>query len=209
MKPVSYAFTAAGVLALAGAMGYAPSPASPARTSELATGQRVYRVDSVHSSIVFKVGYLGVANFYGRFNDMHGKFSLDFDEPAQSMLDIRVVAGSVDTNEAERDKQLRGESFFSSKEFPEIRFKGEQFRSIDGKHMDVQGSLTMRGVHKPAHVTLTWIGDRADPLGGYRGGWETLLTIQRSDFGVNYGLQDGVLSDEIGVIVAISGLNQK
>ena len=209
MKPALFAFAAAGILALAGAMGYAPSPASPVGPSAMATGQRMYKVDPIHSSIVFKVGYLGVANFYGRFNDVRGKFSLDFDEPAQSVLDVRVIAGSVDTNEAERDKQLRGESFFSSKEFPEIRFKGEQFRAIDSTHMDVQGSLAMRGVRKPAHVTLTWIGDRADPLGGYRGGWETLLTIQRSDFGVNYGLQDGVLSDEISIIVAVSGLNKK
>ncbi|HED54737.1 MAG TPA: hypothetical protein ENJ00_11140, partial [Phycisphaerales bacterium] len=121
MKVKMFAVAAAGVLAFAGAMGRAPMPEfNGAGDTTFQTGEIVYKVDPIHSSIVFKVGYLGVANFYGRFNDMQGRFSFDFDAPDKSVLDVRVIAGSVDTNESERDKQLRGESFFSSKEFPII-----------------------------------------------------------------------------------------
>ena len=44
--------------------------------------------------------------------------------------------------------------------------------------------------------------------GGHRSGWEAVLEINRSDYGVNYGVENGALGDKTTITVAITGMRQ-
>ena len=68
--------------------------------------------------------------------------------------------------------------------------------------------MTVRGVTREVTVDIDWIGDRADPRGGYRSGIDTTLTIDRSDFGVSYGVDVGVLGDTTDVMIGLTGMKQ-
>jgi polyisoprenoid-binding protein YceI len=42
-----------------------------------------FKIDPVHSSIVFSIKHLGVTDFYGRFNDVSGQVVFDKADPFQ------------------------------------------------------------------------------------------------------------------------------
>jgi polyisoprenoid-binding protein YceI len=150
----------------------------------LARPAEEYKVDGVHSSVVFRIKHFNVGYVYGRFNDISGTVNWDADDPSKSSLDIEVKTDSVDTNNAKRDGHLRGPDFFSAKEFPTIRFKSTEVKLLKDKTYRVTGDLTLHGVTKPVTIELKHIGATKDPFGGYRTGFETNFSVNRIDFGM-------------------------
>lgn len=207
MKAKALILAAAGAAVLGGVM-IGLSPSAPEAAFAPTTRADAFGVDGLHSAVVFKVGYMGVANFYGVFEDVSGEYALDLDNPSASSIDIVVKTESVDSNSADRDKHLRGADFFSAKEFPEIRFVGKTFEAAGENKVKVTGDLTLRGVTQEVTTVVEWFGGRDDPRGGYRSGWEATFEINRSEFGVNYGIQNGALGDKTSIVVAITGLRQ-
>lgn len=209
MKTKSVVLAAVGAAALGGVMvGFQGNP-NAGDPALLATSRAdAFAVDATHSSVVFKVGYMGVTNFYGRFNQVAGEYAIDPANPSASVLNIAVKTESIDSNNQGRDKHLRGADFFSAKEFPEIRFVGTGFESAGENKIKVTGDLTLRGATRTETAVLEWIGGREDPRGGFRSGWEATLEIDRSNYGVNYGIENGALGDRTTIVVAITGMRQ-
>lgn len=189
----------AGLSILGGA--FALTGGAPADAMQPATGG--FSVDAVHSSVVFKVRHQGVANFYGRFNDVSGSFLIDPDKPEAGSFDITIAAESVDTNSDNRDKHLRSADFFSAKEFPTITFKSTSMTRTADAAFDVTGDLTLRGTTKPITAKVAY-GGTTKGRRGEVAGIEATFTIKRSDFGVSYMVGPG-LSDEVALIVSLEG----
>lgn len=163
-----------------------------------------FSVDNVHSSVLFRVKHNGVANFYGRFDEVSGSFLLNKEDASKSSLDIKVMADKVNSNNAGRDKHLKGNDFFSSAEFPEITFKGKSFKKTGDNTFDVTGDLTLRGVTKEITVPVEHTGEGKGMRGGTVAGFEAKFTIKRGDYGVSYMIGPA-LSDEVMLIVSLEG----
>ena len=162
-----------------------------------------YKVDGVHSSVIFRCKHLNVGHVYGRFNKFSGTFQFGDKNVAECALQMEVKADSVDSGNGDRDRHLKGADFFSVKEFPTISFKSTAFKQIDDNNYEVTGDMTLHGETKPITVKLERLGTGKDPRGGARSGWESTFTIKRSDFGMKFMLQG--ISDEIKIIVAVEG----
>ncbi len=162
-----------------------------------------FAVDNVHSSVIFRVKHNGVANFYGRFDEVSGTFLLNKEDASKSVVDIKVMAEKVNTNNAGRDKHLKGNDFFSATEFPEITFKGKSFKKTGDNTFDVTGDLTLRGVTKEITVPFEHTGEGKGRK-GIVAGFEAKFTINRGDYGVSYMIGPG-LSDEVMLIVSLEG----
>ena len=80
-----------------------------------------FKIDPVHSSIVFSIKYL-VSDFYGRFNDVSGQVVFDKADPAKSSVELTIPVESIDTHYAKRDQHLKSPDFFNAKQFPGDRF---------------------------------------------------------------------------------------
>jgi polyisoprenoid-binding protein YceI len=173
---------------------------SPARAAE------PYKVDPVHSMVVFRIKHFGVGYIHGRFNEVSGDFTWDDANPAGISLDVHVKAETVDTNNPKRDQHLKGPDFFNVREYPDIAFKSTQVRQLDANNYEVTGNLTLHGVSRPLTVKLEHVGAAKDPFGMYRNGFETTFVIRRSEFGVK-AMPEGV-GEEVRVTVAIEGLRQ-
>lgn len=163
-----------------------------------------YKVDTVHSAVVFHAVHFGVGHTYGRFNDFEGTFVVDNGAPTS--IDITVKAESVDTNVEKRDKHLASPDYLNAGEFPEIHFVSKKITPAGEGKWTAEGDLTFHGTTKPITVTLNKVGEGKDAWGGYRYGFETSFQVKRSDFGLPE--QDGV-SDEINLIVALEGTKKK
>lgn len=165
-----------------------------------------FQVDPVHSSIVFKIQHMGVAHFYGRFNEAEGTFTLVDGEPSKNTLDVRVKTASIDTANDKRNEHLRSAAFFEADKYPEIRFVAQRWKAVGEKKFEVLGELTLHGETHPLTITLEEGGRATDPMGNRRGGVETTFTIKRSDYGMTNMI--GPLGDEVTLMIALEGLQQ-
>jgi polyisoprenoid-binding protein YceI len=169
-------------------------------------GADLYKVDPVHSSIVFRIKHLGVVNVYGRFNEISGTVIFDKENPSQSAVDFSVPVESVDTHVQKRDQHLKSPDFFNAKEFPVMTFKSKAVKKTDEDTYQMTGDLTLHGVTRSLTIDFKKGGEGKGMQNEYRSGGETQFTIKRSDYGMNFML-NGV-GDEVSVMVAIEGVRQ-
>lgn len=197
MRKSSIAILAAGVLgAAAFGVSYARAPETAAAAG--------FKVDPVHSSVVFSIGHLGVSRAYGAFNMPKGTFLIDFANPSASAIEVTLDADKIATGIGKRDDHLRSPDFFNAKEFPAITFKSTSFEKIDATHMKVKGDLTLLKVTKPVEAALEFIGE-ADTAQGHKAGLEARFSIKRSDFGMTSYLDENAVGDEVKLVVALEG----
>ena len=164
-----------------------------------------FKIDPVHSSIVFSIKHLGVTDFYGRFNDVSGQVVFDKADPAKSSVELTIPVESIDTHYAKRDQHLKSPDFFNAKQFPAIVFKSKSVEG-SGENYKVTGDLNLHGVTKPLTLDIKRGPDGKGPEGEIRGGGETRFAIKRSDFGMNF--MQGALGDEVTVFLSLEGVKQ-
>lgn len=167
-------------------------------------GAAPFSVDSVHSSLIFKIEHMNVANFYGRFNSIAGEYTLDGKDPTKSQFNFTVKADSIDTANDRRDGHLKSADFFNVAEYPEITFKSTSVEKAGENLLKVTGDLTLHGVTKPVVANMIAFPSK-ETQQGIKGGLESTFIIKRSDFGMNYGVSQGALGDLVTIIVAIEG----
>lgn len=179
------------------------SSSTPAAPPVPAAAAGTFQVDSSHSSVVFSVKHAGASWFYGTFDEVSGSFTMNADDPTASTVTIEIAAGSINSRSEDRDGHLSSPDFFNSAEFPTITFQSKSIAKSDAG-LELTGDLTMLGKTREITASAEHIGD--GEFRGARSGWETRFEIKRSDFGMSYGLEAGVLGDTVRVIVALEGV---
>src|SRR4029077_2229147 len=82
-----------------------------------ASAAEIFKVDPVHTFVLFSVQHLGIANTYGRLNDISGIVVFDRDNPSKSSVELSVPVESLDTHNAKREQSLKSPDFFDAKQF--------------------------------------------------------------------------------------------
>jgi polyisoprenoid-binding protein YceI len=85
-----------------------------------------------------------------------------------------------------------------------VTFTSTGGERLDGTHWKVTGELTLLGVTKPVSTVIEFTGVRGNPVLA-KAGWEAVFEINRADFGMNWGVDRGALSDDVQLIVALEG----
>jgi polyisoprenoid-binding protein YceI len=160
-------------------VGLAAAPA-PAQTA-------VWTIDPGHSAATFSVRHMVVANVKGEFDGPTGTATFDPKGLSTLRIDATLDARTINTRNADRDKDLKSDLFFDVAHHPRITFKSRSV-TVDGPgKLTVLGDLTIRGVTKP--VTLAVEGptpEIKDIWGARRIGASATTTINRRDFGLVY-----------------------
>lgn len=164
-----------------------------------------YNLDVAHSRVGFAVKHLVIATAKGQFDKYNGTFNFDPSTGKLSDVSITLDAKTINTNEPDRDKHLKGEDFFKTEKHPHITFKSEKVEYSNSKPTKVHGSLTMVGVSKPVILDVDYKGSVKDPWGNEKLVFEAQTTINRKDWGIswNKSLDKGGLavSDEVKIII--------
>jgi polyisoprenoid-binding protein YceI len=165
-----------------------------------------YNFDKAHSFIGFRIKHMGLIEVPGYFRDFTGTVKFDGKDATKSTVEFSAKMTSVDTGVAGRDNHLRTADFFEVEKFPEMTFKSTKVEK-KGKQMMVTGDLTMKGVTKSVTFPFTLVDIIKDPRGGTKMGIVAETSINRRDFGVNYGsnMPSGiaVLADNVTVTLQI------
>lgn len=162
-----------------------------------------FQVDPSHSSVIFRVGHMGISNLYGRFNDVSGTFATNDATEQLSAISIKVKSTSVDTGVSRRDNHLRSADFFNATMFPEISFVSTSVTVLENGSYEISGDLSLHGVTKSLTFTAVKVGSGQDAAGNPRVGGEGSLSIKRSDYGMT-GLMSAA-GDDIRLQIAFEG----
>jgi uncharacterized peroxidase-related enzyme len=106
---------------------------------------------------------------------------------------IRIA--SVSTGNEKRDAHLRTADWFDVEKYPEMRFRSERVEVVSPDEFRVHGVLTIRDVSRRVVLPVRRTGAQNVPapmqamMGGAQqiAGFETSLSIDRTDFGVGSG----------------------
>jgi len=193
---------AAPIALLAATSTPTPQSAPAATAAPTASNARTWKVDDVHSMAMFRIHHMGAGMFWGRFDDVSGTVTTSGSGPDAIAFDISIDPGSVSSGNDQLNSHLKSPDFFSVKEFPSMTFKSKSSkRGADGM-WDVSGELTMHGVTKTINAKVELTGMAKGPKGD-AAGFEASFTIDRTQFGMNYGTEKGSIGKEVRVIVGI------
>ena len=122
---------------------------------------------------------------------------------------LGIELASIDTNNPQRDDDLRSANFFQIDQYPTMTSRSTGIRhGEDG--FDVNGELTVHGVTRPVTLALDVNGFTRDPYGGTRAGFSATTELNRGDFGISTNIpMDGggvVIGDRIQVFLEIEAV---
>jgi polyisoprenoid-binding protein YceI len=166
---------------------------------------RLYQIDPQHLTLAFLVEHVGFAKVLGRFREVEGQFT--FDETSGEISNVRVVVktASVDTEVEPRDRHLRSADFLNVEKFPEMIFESEETTKLSGRKGELRGSLTLIGVTRPITLSVSWNKSAPSPLPGnpFVAGMSARGSFRRSEFGMSYGISDGLVGDEVELLIEL------
>jgi polyisoprenoid-binding protein YceI len=122
-----------------------------------------WAVDPVHSKIAFDVISLEnhVAAIGGRFTEFEGTLT-GGDEPELSGV---VHTTSLNTDNAQRDADVRSADMLDVERFPEIRFTSTAVEHVEGDRFLVRGDLTIKETPLPVELDAHLRGTGTDAWG--------------------------------------------
>ena len=168
-----------------------------------------YTIDPAHTRLGFSARHAMVATVRGSFKEFTGTAHVDTANPANSKVEISIVANSIDTGQQQRDDHLRSGDFFESEQYPDITFTSTDV-SRDGDDWTITGDLTIKGITHSVAVPFEFTGSAQDPFGNTRIGFEGEATIKRSDWGMSFNaaLETGgvLVSDKIKLQFDVSAI---
>jgi len=150
-----------------------------------------YETDTAHSNVGFSIPIAGgLSHVRGKFTDFTVTIVYDDKDVTKSSVNAVIKTASIDTGIERRDAHLRTADFFDAEKNPEITFKSTRVEK-KGKNLIAHGTFTMRGVSKELALPFTINGVNRDAKTGKTTlGLTARTTLNRKDFGVNWGRPD-------------------
>jgi len=145
-----------------------------------------YQIDASHSEIQFSARHMMVSKVRGTFEKWSGTVALNPEHPEQTVVDVTIDAGSINTRDAQRDGHLKSPDFLSVEAFPTLHFKSTRVEVTSRDSAKLYGDLTIRDVTKPVVVDVEYQGSAKSPWGTTSYGFSGSTKINREDWGLNW-----------------------
>ena len=174
-----------------------------------------WNIDPTHSQIEFGVKHMMFTTVRGQFAAFEGAIAFDQENPANSSVEVKIDAASIDSGVEDRDNHLRSGDFFDVEQFPSISFRstGVNGAISEGGSFTIEGELTIRGETRTVQLDATFDGTGTDPWGGSRAGFGATTKVDRRDFGLtwNQALETGgvLVGHDISISLQVQGVLQE
>lgn len=168
------------------------APVTPAATP---AGPVKWLVDAQDSELAFATSW-GGQEIEGEFKRWTADISFSPEALDKSRVKVSIDMTSADTEDAQRDQSLPSSDWFDAAKHPRATFEARRFEKTGDDRYVARGTLTLRGVAKPASLPfrLQIDGDKARVRG--------VTSLDRTAFGVGQG--DWTSTDQIPAKVSVS-----
>ncbi len=169
-----------------------------------------YTLDLGHTRVLFRVSHLGFSNYTALFTKAEATLEFDPGQPQAAKLTATIDAASVETHYPDStldfNAVIAGPELLDAATYPSITFVSTAVVVTGENTGDVTGNFTLHGITKPVTLGVTYNGGYGsmsmDPAGA-RIGFSATGTINRSDFGMGYGVPAPGTTMGVGDAVSI------
>ncbi|MFX1723620.1 YceI family protein [Stenotrophomonas sp. AS1] len=146
-----------------------------------------YRLDPVHTRVLFAVEHAGFSHALGTVSGSEGVLVFDPDDWRTARLEVSVPIQRLDLGDDKWNKATLARNLLDGERFPDARFVSTRVEPIDPTHANVIGQLTVRGVTREVTLAVTLNALKRHPLPPFRrtAGFSATATLSRSAFGVD------------------------
>ncbi len=144
-----------------------------------------YRIDTVHSQVLFSASHDGYSNPVGRLAITRGWLRFDPDDWSASSVVADIDPASADFGDQAWNTAATGRNFLDAAKFPLMRFQSVAVRQTGKDTGVIDGRLTLHGVTLPVTVEFT-----VNRVGATLFGFETIAgfsgraKLDRTQFGM-------------------------
>ena len=144
-----------------------------------------YRIDTVHSQVLFSADHDGYSNPVGRLAIARGWLRFDPDDWTASKVVADIDLASADLGDKGWNKAVTGRNFLDATQFSVAHFESDGITKTGENTGTLEGRLTLRGVTLPVKVDFT-----VNRVGTTLFGFETIAgfsghaTLDRTKFGM-------------------------
>lgn len=139
--------------------------------------------DKTHSNIGFTVTHMVIAEVSGSFKESDIKVSSPGEDFNGASIEFTAKVNSIDTQNEMRDNHLKGDDFFQSEKFPEIKFVGKLVKK--GSNYSADGKLTLKDVTKDVSFPVKYMGT-IKTAQFTKAGFKLNGTINRFDYNLKW-----------------------
>jgi polyisoprenoid-binding protein YceI len=185
-------------------LGLAVALTAPTSFAQTAT----YKIDPTHTFVHFEAKHFGTSTNRGRWDKKDGE--IQFDRAAKTgKVDITIDMASINTGVPPFDNHLKSADFFDVANNPTARFVGTGLKFDGDKVTEVSGELTMRGKTGPVTLKATGFNCFMHPrLQREVCGGDFEATIQRSVWGISYGVANNAIPDNVRLLIQVEAVKQ-
>ncbi len=143
--------------------------------------QTKWALDKAHSSVIFAVTHMTVAETTGTFKEYDVNVTSPSDDFNGADVTFLAKSASIDTGNEMRDKDLKGANFFDVEKYPELKFAGKLVK--EGGKYQLRGKLTIKDVTKDVAFDVTYRGTlKTDRF--TKAGFKMIAKIDRTEYGL-------------------------
>jgi polyisoprenoid-binding protein YceI len=155
-----------------------------------------YNLDPNHTFPSFSADHFGGLSVWrGKFDATSGKVVYDKDAKSGS-IEVTVDMNSLDFGMPKLNEHAKSAEMFDVAKYPTATFAGKFTKFNGATPTQIEGTLTMHGVTKPVALNIDSFKCIQNPMNKKEVcGADANGTINRADFGVNFGDKLGFKMD--------------
>lgn len=173
-----------------------------------------WAIDPVHSAAEFDLMHMQVSTFRSGFRIVQGTLVFDEANPANSKVQAKIDARSINVDDKPLLDRLMDQEFFFVTQHPYITFESTSVEKVDATHYRAKGNLGIRGVERPVTLEIEALGGANHPFARLpMKAFRATTSINRGDFGMKWNavLDTGAayLGEKVNITLQIELLKQE
>ena len=167
-----------------------------------------YVIEPNHTFPSFEADHMGGLSVWrGKFTNTSGSITLDR-KAKTGTVDITIDAGTIDFGHAKMNEHAKSADMFDVAKFPTATYKSKSITFKGDTPVSVDGELTLHGVTRPVKLTINQFKCIQHPMFKREAcGADATASFNRSDFGIDYGVQMG-FNPTVKLAIQVEALKQ-
>ncbi len=164
-----------------------------------------YTLDPHHTFPSFAADHFGGLSVWrGKFDATSGKVVYD-KEAKSGSVEVTVDMTSIDFGMPKLNEHAKSPEIFDAAKYPTATYTGKFTKFNGATPTEAEGTLTMHGVTKPVTLKIDSFKCMQNPMSKKEVcGADATATLNRADFGVNYGEKIG-FKQEVTLQIQVEG----